>query len=273
MLRYNREDLIGKELTRVLLDSVNRDTFLTKLRKNRQSGDSELLFHTRDGLVRQFLVSATLTPNDVVICSAIDITERRLAERVIQKARDDLERRVSERTEELLRSNEILKTEILERKKFEDAIRLANRKLNTLSNITRHDILNQIAAIVMYLSLTEEMATDPGTIENLKKIEKITQLIQKQIQFTRDYQNIGANTPQWQNVAAIIDESITDVDLRGLRIEKNTGNLEIYADLLLGKVFYNLVENAIRHGEKQRLCVFRTKRTTGVSRSSAKITG
>jgi len=266
MLKYDREDLIGKDLTRVLLDSVSRDAFLERIKKSRQSGDSELLFHTRDGLVRQFLVSATLTPNDVVICSAIDITERRLAERVIQKARDDLERRVRERTEELLRSNEELKTEILERKKFEDAIRLANRKLNTLSNITRHDILNQIAAIVMYLSLTEEMTTESATIANLRKIEKITQLIQKQIQFTRDYQNIGASAPQWQNVAAIIDESITDVDLGGLRVERDTGSLEIYADLLLSKVFYNLVENTIRHGGNATVIRFSYEETgTGLT--------
>ena len=263
MLRYDRNDLIGKELTRILLDSVNRDAFLGRIREARHSGDSELLFHTCDGLVRQFLVSATLTPNDIVICSAIDITERKLAERVIQKAREDLDRRVRERTDELLRSNEELKTEILERKKFEDAIRLANRKLNTLSNITRHDILNQIAAIVMYLSLAEEMTTEPATIENLKKIEKITQLIQKQIQFTKDYQNIGASAPQWQNVAMIVDESVADVDLGDLRIEHDTGTLEIYADLLLGKVFYNLVENAIRHGGNAKRMRFSYEETDG----------
>ncbi len=29
-----------------------------------------------------------------------------------------------------------------------------------------------------------------------------------------------------------------------------TGNLEIYADLLIEKVFFNLIENALRHGER-----------------------
>ena len=37
-------------------------------------------------------------------------------------------------------------------------------------------------------------------------------------------------------------------------MEKEVGNLEIYADLLLEKVFYNLVENSLRHGVKVTIC-------------------
>ena len=184
-----------------------------------------------------------------MICSAIDITERKIAEQVIAKAREDLEHRVKDRTEELMQANEILKSEIQERKRFEAAIQLANRKLNTLSSITRHDILNQITAIVMYLSLAEETETDPEVFGQLKKIEQITDLIQKQIRFTRDYQNIGENAPQWQDVALTIESAITGLDLKKARVEKDLGNHEIFADYLLEKVFYNLVENSVRHGE------------------------
>ena len=66
-------------------------------------------------------------------------------------------RRVNKRTEELMRVNKELSAEIEERKRFEAAIRLANHKINTLTGITRHDILNQITAIVMYLSLIREI--------------------------------------------------------------------------------------------------------------------
>jgi len=266
MLKYSRESLVGKDLSRILLESVERDTFLRRIREDRQTGDVELLFHTQDGLVRQFLVSASLTPNNIVITSAIDITERKMAERVIQKARDDLEVRVKERTEELLKANDELKAEIQERKRFEAAIQLANRKLNTLSSITRHDILNQITAIVMYLSLTEELVNDPDVIANIRKIEKITELIQTQIQFTRDYQDIGAGAPQWQEVSQVIADSIADFDLAGLRVEKELDGLEIYADLLLGKVFYNLVENTLRHGEHATFVRFSFRETgTGIT--------
>ena len=262
MLGYNRNDLIDKELGRIFRDPVERDAFLSQLQKHAEIGDIELLLHTREGLVRQFLVSASLSPGNRVICSAIDITERTLAERVIQKAREDLEKRVKERSEELMRANDGLKAEILERKRFEATLQLANRKLNTLSSITRHDILNQITAIVMYVSLAEEMVKDPALLEHLQKIEQSTQMIQKQIRFARDYQNIGLNAPQWQNVDLTIRNAIAGLDLGGVKVEQDVGNIELYADLLLERVFYNIVDNALRHGEKATKIRFSTKETS-----------
>jgi PAS domain S-box-containing protein len=256
MLGYEREDLLGSSLSRVLYDTDGREAFIRNITDMTRTGDTELFFHTRDNAVREFLVSASLSPGNIAICSAIDITERKIAEQVIQRAREDLEQRVRDRTEELMQANEILKSEIQERKRFEAAIQLANRKLNTLSSITRHDILNQITAIVMYLSLAEETVKDPAIIEQLKKIEQITELIQKQIRFTRDYQNIGENAPQWQDVAATIDNAIAGLDLKGARVEKDLAGLEIFADYLLEKVFYNLVENSVRHGERVKTIRF-----------------
>jgi PAS domain S-box-containing protein len=260
MLSYERDDLLNRSLSGILFDNDGREAFVRSVTGSSQTGDVELFFHTRDNAVREFLISASLSPGNIVICSAIDITERKIAEQVIAKAREDLERRVKDRTEELMEANDVLKSEIQERKRFESAIQLANRKLNTLSSITRHDILNQITAIVMYLSLAEETVTDPGVIEQLKKIEQVTDLIQKQIRFTRDYQNIGENAPQWQNIATTVDNAVAGLDLKGIVITKDLGNLEIFADYLLEKVFYNLVENSVRHGEKATVIHFSYKR-------------
>nr|WP_319376491.1 PAS domain S-box protein [uncultured Methanoregula sp.] len=256
MLKYTREELIDKDLSVILPGAYDRDTFLHDIRLNEKSGDVELRFQTRDAAVRHFLISASLSPDNIVICSAIDITERKLAERVIQKAKDDLEQRVRERTDELLRANDALKAEIQERERFEAAIKLTNRKLNTLSSITRHDILNQISAIVMYLSLAEETSTEPVVIDHLKKIEQLTELIQAQIRFTRDYQSIGANAPIWQVVAATVRSAIQNLNMGTIRVENLLGSLEIYADYLLEKVFFNLVDNSLRHGGNVSVCRF-----------------
>lgn len=254
MLRYDRQALDGRNLSTIFTQPSEYAAFVREIQNRPQTGDIELHFTTNYGDVRQFLVSASLLPQGIIICSVMDITERKLAERVIHKARDDLEQRVMERTRELTRANENLNAEIEERRRFEDAIQLANRKLNTLSSITRHDILNQITAIVMYLALAEEEATDPGVLEHLKKIGQITQLIQKQIRFTRNYQYIGTRSPQWQVLSITVDDALRELDLGNTRIETDLDNLEIYADYLLEKVFYNLVENSLRHGQKVTVC-------------------
>jgi len=261
-LGYSRSDLINEELTRIFPDPAERDAFISRIQKNAEIGDIELVFHKREGDARQFLVSASLSPGNVVICSAIDITERKLAERVIQKAREDLEKKVKERSEELIRANEGLKAEILERKRFEATLQLANRKLNTLSSITRHDILNQITAIVMYVSLAEELVQDQTLLSYLKKIEQTTQMIQKQIRFARDYEELGISSPRWHTIDATISKAVSGIQLGNVRIEKDLEGLEVYADMLLEKVFYNLVDNALRHGQKVTKIRFSSQETT-----------
>jgi PAS domain S-box-containing protein len=262
MLGYDRQDLIDKDLSRILLDSAERDSFIGQIQKSSGISDLELLLHTREGLVRQFLVSASLSPGNKVICSAIDITERKLAERVIQKARGDLERKVKERSEELMRANDGLKAEILERKRFEATLKLANRKLYTLSAVTNHDICDQIKEIVRYLSAAEEMVSNPSLLDQLKKIEQSTQKIKKQIRFARDYQDIGLNPPQWQGVDETIRRATAELDLTGVTIEKDVDNLEIFADTLLEKVFFNIIDNALRHGKKETRILISTRQTS-----------
>jgi PAS domain S-box-containing protein len=262
MLGYNRYDLIDKELGRIFRDPVDRDAFVVQIQKNAEIADIELLLYTQEGQVRQFLVSASISPGNRVICSAVDITERTLAERVIQKAREDLERKVKERSEELMRTNDALKAEILERKRFEATLQLANRKLNTLSSVTHHDILIQITAIVMIISRAEEMVKDPAILEHLKKIEQSTQIIRKQIRFARDYQDIGLNAPQWQNVDTTVRNAIAGLDLGAVSVELDLGSLEIFADLLLERVFSAIVDNTVRHGQKATQIRFSAKETS-----------
>ncbi|NMB79930.1 MAG: PAS domain S-box protein [Methanomicrobiales archaeon] len=248
LLSFEQGDLQDKDISRIIPPSEDFSAFIQELRQERHTSDHELRFTTRDGSVRQFVVSASLSEGNIAICSIIDVTERRLAEKVIQKARDELEDRVKERTDELLKANEVLKAELAERRRFESAIQLANRKLSTLSSITRHDILNQVSAIVMYLSIAQEEAADPQLKEHLQKIDEITHLIQRQIRFTRDYQNIGSNAPSWLQVDDVIHEAAKDMNLHGIRLETDLDGLEIYADSLLGKVFSSLLDNSHRHG-------------------------
>ncbi|MDD4253783.1 MAG: PAS domain S-box protein [Methanofollis sp.] len=136
------------------------------------------------------------------------------------------------------------------RKQAETAIQTANKKLNLLSSITRHDILNQITVLRGYIELARMETTDPTLLDYITREETATWAIQRQIEFTRDYQNIGVTSPQWQDVHRVIARAVRGLDLGRVEFSIDFDEVEVYADPLLEKVFFNLVDNALRYGEK-----------------------
>jgi len=132
----------------------------------------------------------------------------------------------------------------------QDAIFQANKKLNLLNNIIRHDILNQITPLNLNVELMRTDYTDPELLDSLDKIEKFSTNIQRQIEFTREYQDTGVKLAAWQDVTETIRTATEPLDLNGILLTIDLPPVKVFADPLLQKVFYNLVENTLRHGEK-----------------------
>jgi PAS domain S-box-containing protein len=139
-----------------------------------------------------------------------------------------------------------------EKHRSRTAIEMANKKLNLLSSITRHDLANRLTALLGYVELASH-ENDKDTLKNyFTKIEELGQAIREEIDFSRDYQDMGVKEPVWQNVSYLIDIVRGQLDLKGATVTVDFSGLEIYADPLLLKVVYNLVENAVRHGGHER---------------------
>ncbi len=130
------------------------------------------------------------------------------------------------------------------------ALTRANEKLNLLSSITRHDILNQLTALSGYLELMDEGPKSPQIQKYIEIEKRIAETIKKQIQFTKDYHEIGVQSPQWYNVKKTIETAIVPLSPSKGALVISFENVSIYADPLLEKVFYNLVENALRYGRE-----------------------
>ncbi len=139
--------------------------------------------------------------------------------------------------------------DITERKRADEALRLANAKLTMLNSITRHDMLNQLMGLRTYLELSKEDVKDPVFLEYIQKEEQAAETIQWQIEFARDYQDIGAQVPKWQYLSDIIDSAKKQLRPSGFIIKVAVNGVEIFADPLIEKVFYTLMENSLRHGE------------------------
>jgi PAS domain S-box-containing protein len=143
-------------------------------------------------------------------------------------------------------------TDITERKQAEDALRQANKQLNLLSSITRHDILNQLMALKGYIELSRDYLDDKKTLGDfLEKEEKSARTIEDQITFTKNYQELGAAAPEWQSVNASIKKAVAGLPMRAVHVKPDPADPEVYADPLFEKVFYNLIDNALRYGGDQ----------------------
>ncbi|MDD5024277.1 MAG: PAS domain S-box protein [Methanoregula sp.] len=139
--------------------------------------------------------------------------------------------------------------DITETKRMKSALQESNKKLNLLSSITRHDILNQLMALKGYLELSENVLENPQKIsEFIKKEQQIASTIEEQITFTRHYQDMGVKTPLWQNVHVSVLTVCQDDGFSKIVIDPLLKSVEIFVDPLLKTVFHNLFENAAMHG-------------------------
>jgi len=140
-------------------------------------------------------------------------------------------------------------TDINERRKAERALQQANEKLNLMNSITRHDILNKLTVVRGYIELMDATVTDAKISGYLSKEKEAVRTIEEQIAFTRIYQDLGVHGPRWQKVGTSVQKAAKQIDLQPVTVNCMVGGLELYADPLLERVFYNLADNAIRYGK------------------------
>jgi len=210
ILHFECRDLMTRNLKDFLPDAAALGEFLRQVRDKRRVRDIEVGLVAYDGTIHWALVSAADCDDASIICTVVDITENKQAQ---------------------------------------EALTQANKKLNLLNNITRHDILNQLTALIGFLEISRNDTRDPELLQYILKEEHAAHAIKSQILFTRDYQDVGGQSPKWQNVAETVSLAIATIDLHKVQVKIDIRQVHVFADPLLEKVFYNLVENSLRHGE------------------------
>ena len=139
--------------------------------------------------------------------------------------------------------------DITERKRTEEVLRLANRKLNLLSLMTRHDINNQLTLLQSYLEILGNKYLDPPFDEYFQKCTSAARQISAMIRFTKEYEEIGVHVPVWQDCRSLIEMAANEVPIGKITVENDIPpGKEIFADPLITKVFYNLIDNAVKYG-------------------------
>ena len=138
--------------------------------------------------------------------------------------------------------------DVSDMKNAQDALRFANKKLNMMAEITRHDIRNKLTVLGGYLDLLKDPPPGMQYSMYISKLRQTVMTISENIEFTQLYENLGIAAPVWQNVHDLFFATCAQIDIKKITVQSDISGLEIYADPLLERVFFDMVENSLLYG-------------------------
>ncbi|MFH0966101.1 MAG: response regulator, partial [Methanobacteriota archaeon] len=126
-----------------------------------------------------------------------------------------------------------------------------SRKLHIINSITRHDIRNQLTVQMNTYELLLEFAElYPDIRQFVTILGSSINSIMEHLVFSEIYQKIGIQRPRWLSVGGIIESITCSHEFGDISILHSTGSVEVYTDVMFGKIITNLIENAIMHGKR-----------------------
>ena len=193
---------------------------------------------------------------------ATDITIRKQAESLLQKANDKLEQRVRERTAKLKRVNASLQAEILERRASERKLsqaaaelKISNKALQDFAYVASHDLQEPLRKIQAFgdrlqVKYAEELG-EQGQ-DYLRRMRNAAERMQGLIRDLLIYSRITTKVQPFvsTNLNVIVQEVLSDLETR---IEQTSGQIcvgelpTIEADpLQMRQLFQNTIGNALK---------------------------
>ncbi len=135
--------------------------------------------------------------------------------------------------------------DVSERKKMEE-------KLRVVGELTRHDVRNKLSAITGNVYLAKKrLSGDSEATEFLAGIESACRRVERIFDFARTYERLGIEELSYVDVAKTIREATSLFsDLQGIKVVNDCSRLAVFADSLLRQIFYNLIDNSIKYGQK-----------------------
>ena len=136
--------------------------------------------------------------------------------------------------------------------KEQEKMTLLNEKLRVEGSLVRHDARNKLSIIEGNLHLAKKKLAEESSIYGyIKNIESSLNSIETIFDFAATYERIGLEKLLPLKVESVIKQSVSlFADTPKVRIVNECQGLTVLADSLLSVVFYNLIDNSLKHGEK-----------------------
>jgi len=217
--------------------------------------DIEFSLTAKDGY-RHLSVNASLLERvadeerAIIISIWRESTKRKLAEEELQKAHDELEQRVEERTAELAETNEQLKQEIADRKRSEDQIQSALKEKEVLLREIHHRVKNNMQVITSLLKLQSGRIKEKQYADILKDSQdriKSMALVHEKLYQAKDFAEVDFNGYIKSLANSLFRSYGVNPAKIALRIEVDDVSLGLDSAIPCGLIINELVSNALKY--------------------------
>ena len=139
----------------------------------------------------------------------------------------------------------------LELRESKAKVEAVNKKLQIIGSLTRHDVRNKLMAVKgnSYI-LKKKLVGQPELVKHLDSIDLAINQSNQIFEFNHLYE-INGGEPCFIDIGDCFDQAIELIpNIDNLKFFNKCYNLRVLADKMVGQVFYTLIENSLRHGQK-----------------------
>ena len=270
---WTEEELLGGKLdyvpdenwpeTQMMIDMVLVGESFSGVESRRQSKEGEVIDVSISAAIYR---DSEGTPVGSVH-TLRDIRPRKSAEEALQRAHDELEQRVEERTAKLAKTTEQLKLELTERKRAEEALRLAhsdlavkaadleaaNEELSQYAYVVSHDLKAPLRAIANYSGFLYEDLEKTLSREQKEYLGKLDLAVHQGERLVEDlleFSGVGRlrSPDETIDIGGFLQQLMVSLALPpDVEIVMESEWPTIHADpTLLRQVFQDLIKNGVK---------------------------
>jgi PAS domain S-box-containing protein len=179
-----------------------------------------------------------------------DSTQRKYGLEALERTKEELERRVIERTAALSKVNEDLRNEITERKRAEEKINISLQEKVVLLREIHHRVKNNLQVISSLLNLQSGYIEDKKSLEIFR--ESQTRVRSMALIHEKLYQSKDLNKIEFSEyIESLIKDLFKSYNIESSRIALKSKMEGIYFEIdtaiLCGLIINELVSNSLKH--------------------------